>query len=275
MSSQIEQPLIEFKSDLERLSQLLGLLGSFRDFGGIDPIPAAPAQDDPLAAFFFGAVTVRDGIRRHGSDLSVLSGSLLLYLAGRFEHFSRMTFQALCDAYAVKCSQYLQLPKKMRRNIHYYTAEVSLNFQKYGFDEVQAFAFMSSYVQTSSATSSPLVVNSECLSVTQNNMRPEVLSDLFKRIGVESLWLDLSKQSIIKVFFETDKDAEAERLAKAKLEELMTSRNGIAHPSGTPSFPDMDQIRVFLDFIAALSEALCLVAKVHATAFKPIAADAA
>lgn len=264
MASVLDQPLDEFKSDLVRLDQLLTMLTSLRDFGSIDI-----QEGDAKTAFVTSAITIRDGIRKHKADIPVLSGSLLLYLSGRFEHFVRMIFQALCDGYASKCSTFEELPKKMQKSLHWYTTEVARDYSKYGYDEIAAFGFLASYVENCN-TSGPLVVNSACLSVTQSNMRPEVIADIFKRIGVDQLWVEMSKQSVLKAFFETDKDNFTEKEAKAMLEELMTSRNGIAHPTSTPNFPDLERIKKFLEFISVLSSALHLASVTSLAAFRPL-----
>jgi hypothetical protein len=202
---------------------------------------------------------LRSTIRSLSSDLPVLSGTLLLYLAGRFEHFVRMAFQGLCDGFAARCQCFDDLPEKMRENLRQLTAEVCGSPSKFGFDSVQARAFLVNFANNITASGGLGQVITACFSVTQNNMTPGILADLYKRIGVGGLWSDLAKQAPLKTFLGISADGDTEREAKARLEELMGLRNQIAHPSATPTFPDPDKFDAFIGYVRILAETLTAV----------------
>lgn len=264
MPDVLDSPLSELRSDLDRLRQLLALTKGLRTFAANDP-PATNGDGE----FGDASRSIRTGIRAASADLPVVSGTLLLYLAGRFEHFVRLSFQSLSEAMASKCQRFDDLPEKMRVNLRTLTAEVNLNPRKFGFEELEALGFLSALAANLTATAGIGSINSSCLSITQNNMVPGILADVYGRIGLAKIWSELGKQAALKTHFATATDADAEKEAKARLEDLMTIRNQIAHPNGSPSFPDPDQVDAFVVFISILASVLTDVSRVHLTAFKP------
>jgi hypothetical protein len=262
----LDAALEDLEADLARIKQLTSFVKSLREFGGI-----GEHQGAVESAFITKAIDVRTIVRALGSDIPVLSGTLLLFLAGRFEHFVRMSFQSHCDTIGQKCKTFSQLPEKMQQSLRYFTAEVCLSPSKYGFDEIEALGFMVGLAGNVSATDGLGSINSACLSVTQNNINPSILADIYKRIGIQALWNDLSKQAPLKAYLEVDKDSDAERAAKGRLEDLMTTRNQIAHPTGSPAFPGPEKVDTYIEYVAILARTLTAISRVHIAAFKPVA----
>jgi hypothetical protein len=262
MADEFDLPLEELFTDLDRMTALLVLLRSVRSFGGCE-LPSANGDGD----FGQAARELRTVIRDSSGEQAVLSGTLVLFLAGRFEHFVRMTLQNVCDGIASKCQTFEDLPDKMRKSLIYHTAEVVMAPHKYGFDSVQATGFIIALAGNSTATAGLGQVNSACLTVTQNNMTPGTMADLFGRIGVKDIWNDVGKQARMKLLFGLGADVEATNRAKMRLEELMTLRNQIAHPSGTPTFPDPDQVQAYVEFVRTLASVLIDVSRVQVAAF--------
>lgn len=256
--------LQEFNEDLRRMRQLVSLVKSLREFGAAD-VPEGVGEDP----FIVRATELRSLVRSLGVDLPVLSGTLVLFLAGRFEHFVRMSFESHCDSLALKCSSFAQLPTKMQASLRYHTAEVAIAPSKYGFDDVEVLGFIVALAGNISSADGLGSVNSACLSITQNNLAPQILADLYKRIGVVNLWQDLAKQARMKTFLELEKDTDSEREARSRLEELMTTRNQIAHPSGSPAFPGPEKVAGHIEYLDVLAATLTDLSRVHIAAFKP------
>lgn len=266
MTALLAAALSDLQEDLTRLRQLLSLVQLLREFGSVDE-PVRTTLD----GFDKQAVSLRTRIRLLSSDVPVLSGTLLLFLAGRFEHFVRMSFQAHCDSVAQKCQRFDELPAKMQQSLRYHTAEVALSPSKYGFDNVAALGFIVGLAGNISATAGVGAINSACLSVTQNNMTSHIIAELYKRIGVQNLWSELAKQAGLKIHFGVEKDGDAERSAKAVLDEIMSTRNQIAHPNGSLAFPGPEKVSAYVDFVDVLARTLTDVSKVALAAFKPSA----
>jgi len=266
MPDLLDPALQDLEADLSRIRQLVSLVQGLREFGATD------APDQLVEGPFCGqALALRALIRSLAADVPVMSGTLLLFLAGRFEHFVRMSFQSHCDSIAQKCQRFAQLPGKMQQSLRVFTAEASLYPSKYGFDDVEVLGFLVSLAANVSATDGLGAINSACLSVTQNNLNPGILAELYKRIGIQSLWQEVGKQAPLKAYLEVEKDPDSEREAKARLEDLMTIRNQIAHPSGSPAFPGPEKVGSYIDFVLVLAKTLTDVSRVHIAAFKPFA----
>lgn len=261
MADVFDPLLNELRTDLDRMSALLALLRGVRHFGGYE-VPS----DNGDGEFGDAARTLRGTIRGLSGELAVLSGTLVLFLAGRFEHFVRMSFQSICDGIAAKCQTFDDLPDKMRKSLIYHTAEVVLSPVKHGFDAVEAMGFIATLASNSAATGGLGQINSACLSVTQSNMTPGTMNELYKRIAINEIWLEIGKQAPIKAHFGLSGDVETTNAAKTRLEELMSLRNQIAHPSGTPAFPDPDQVERYVEFVRIFASVLVDVSRVHVNA---------
>lgn len=264
MRDSLDAPLAEFREELERIRNLLSLIESCREFGSI-PVPDSPSE----STFDLKARNLREIARNQHATIPILSGTLVLYLSGRFENFVRRAFELACDSIASKCMKFDHLPKKMKENLQRYTAEVILQSRRHKFDEIQIQTFIINLANNIQAAGGIGDINSACLSVTEGNMRSETVSDLFKRIGIDSLWAEVSKQSKMKMYFENDKDGEIERKAKLLLDEFMQVRNTIAHPSNIPTFPDSNKMISYLEFIEVLSEVMVDVCRVQLLVIKP------
>jgi hypothetical protein len=262
MADFLDPPLEDLRRDLVRLSELLKLVRDLREFGA-----AQPSDDNLDGSFGEEARAIRLTIRTLSPELAVVSGTLLLFLAGRFEHFARVLFETLCDGFAAKCQRFDQMPDKMRKSLVFHTADAVQSPARYGFDPVQVLGFITTLGANVVATSGLGQINSQCLSMTQNNLTPGVLTELYKRIGINNVWDELAKQASLKTYFGVLGDPDAGSNAKAMLEELMTTRNQIAHPSGNPSFPDPDKVQQFVDYVRVLASVLTDVARTNYAAF--------
>jgi hypothetical protein len=263
MPDLLDPPLEELESDLARLKGLLDLLELARKFGATE-IPTSIGK-----GAWSEAEALRSSLRASTPALAVLSGSLLLYLAGRFEHFAVELLRAACDSLAGRCETFSQLPEKMREQLVVHTGRIASSPAKYRFDAVDVHKFIDRLASNLKAERGLGPVNSECVSVTDANLTPKELAELFKRIGISDLWTDLAKQARLKTHFAVQADAEAEREARAVLESLMAKRNEIAHPGSSPSFPDSSTVLKYLEFVRELSATLTDVVRVRVVAFTP------
>jgi hypothetical protein len=237
-------PILEdFILDLKRLERMFNLSKQFGSFPAIQLKPDA-IQDDAVR----DAVTTLHVLAGEShSDVPILNGVLLLYLAGRFENFIREIFEDLCDSLAGRCPEFTYLPKQMRENLIKFTAEVIGNPRKYGHAENGVIAFVKTLSDNLSGVSAS-GVNSKCLSITTENMWPDTVNEIFGRIGANGVWDRIGQQASIQKFFQVDQPEKATKEAKRTLRELMELRNKIAHPSAGIIWPSMEQAVRFLDY---------------------------
>lgn len=239
--------LPEFQSSLRKIESLLMLTDSIKEFSAV----SIPDLVENQVLVNLSAVSKDNRL-----NLPVLNGTLLLYISGQFEIFVKSTFEELCTNIAQKAERFSHLPKEMRENLIKYTAEVISNPRKYGHADLGVRAFVKVLSDNLSDESELNAINSSCISITNENMRPQILADLFKRVGVKNVWEKISEQAKMQMFFETHDSAVARKKAEALLNEVMTVRNGVAHPTSSFSWPDHDFIKSAIRFYGILGEVL-------------------
>ncbi|QRY78297.1 hypothetical protein JVX91_22310 [Pseudomonas sp. PDNC002] len=181
---------------------------------------------------------------------------MALYIAGRFEEYTRTSFEDLCQKLAQNASSFKSLPKKMQESLITFTALVIHSPRKYQHGEGAVAGFTENLAANLSAKACADKINYQCLSITDSNMRPDTLSELYERIGAKEIWKRISQQSNIQTYFATTDASNAESLSKKKLSALMDLRNSIAHPSTSFTWPSTDEVRDYIKFLGILGGAL-------------------
>ena len=264
MKDTLQLLLDEFHDELDRVLQLVQLVDRMREFASVPP----PSSNGDLD---FGETgrQLQGEVRRLSTDLLTVSGTLLLYAVGRFEGFVRRSFEDLSNSFAAKCKTFDQLPNKMRASLVAQTADALSCPSRYGFDALQVQTFIINLSNNMQAQNGLGQVNSSCLSITEQNMRASMLANLYKRLGIDSIWAETSKQAKMKMFFGTAVDNDVEKQAKALLDELINVRNQIAHPTSSPIFPDLTAMERYISFLHVLSDELIDVCRVQLHVFAP------
>jgi hypothetical protein len=243
--------LSEYTEDLVRVRSLLNLTNSIKDFSGFNV-----AEIEPLNDFQSHAISLHRLSKDNKASLIVLNGTLLLYIAGKFENFVRSTFEELCNNISDKAEKYSHLPKEMRENLILYTAEVIANPRKYGHGDLGVKSFVKVLSDNLSDENELSSINASCLSITTENMRPQILGDLFKRVGIKNIWEKMSQQAKLQLFFEIHDPSNARKEAEKFLNVLMDTRNSIAHPTSSFNWPDPEYVGKCIAFLKVLGEVL-------------------
>ena len=259
----LEQVLDDFSGDLKRAEHLLRLVKGFRTFGGSVVPPAVKNGTAPWAE----AADLWDESKELRTYLPILSGSLLLYLAGRFEYFMQQLVQTVAEDIVEGASVYSDLPDALRKELTARTLEVAQNPRKFGFSEGQGEAFIVSLAANVSGGNSPLSISSEVLTITDTNMKDRVVAKLLKRVGMEGVWRDLGKQAPMKLHLDISSDRAATAAAQGRLNALMDERNQIAHPTLATQFPDPDQVLERAAFLRKLAEVMTQIVQVYLAGF--------
>jgi len=265
--TELEQFLYDFRRDVERAEHLLQLVKSFREFGASSP-PAAVLDG---TAPWPQALALSEASELRRTDLPVLSGSLLLYLAGRFEYFVRQVVRSVADDIAANATNYLDLPETLRAELKNRTLEVAQSPRRYGFDETQADALLATLVGNLFGGVGPLSIGSDVLSITESNMKDRVLADLMKRVGMTDFWREIGKQATVKLFMEKRADSETTLEAQTRLNKIMDERNQIAHPTAATQFPDPDQVLGSAGFLKVIAGVTVDILRVYLSNFRPVA----
>lgn len=254
----------DFKNDVERAEHLLSLVKSFREFGASTPPNQGNTPDH-----WVSATTLYEASKSRRTDLPILSGSLQLYLAGRFEYCIRQIVEVLADEIASRATKFSDLPDIFRKELKAKTLEIAQEPKRYGFDDGRSEALLASLVSNIGATVGPVEVQAAVLSITDSNMKDRTLADLLKRVGMNDFWKDVGKQAAVKLALEKSTDGETTSEAQSRLNAIMEERNQVAHPTGTTTFPDPDQVLSAARFLKTLASTTVELAKVYLAAYKP------
>lgn len=249
--------LDDFRSDLGRLKKLLSFMESVRAFTSLQPPDVC--NDD----FTERSKNLHTSSTDCHTDFLILSGAMVLYLGGRFEYFVRERFEEACDHIAGKCLIFSNMPKPMQENLVRLTAEVMLAPRKFGHGEKGVESFVKNLAANMSAEHGLTDVNRKCLSITMDNMRPDLVRDLFKRIGLDDIWKAVGEQAAVKAHFAIAQSDAASARTREYLNEVMDIRNSIAHPSANVSWPDVSKVSDMIKFFEVVAPVLCDVVAVH------------
>lgn len=244
--------LPEFQQDIGRIDALLDTIKALKEFAGYSSFSEKTIDDD----FVKNAENLHGYAAKNHAYIVFLSGTLVLFLAGRFEAFVRNSFEELCINVSSEATYFHDLPKEMCENLITFTAEVASSPRKYGHGEQGVKAFIKTLAENLTDGNKLSNINHSCLSITNENMRPQILADLFKRIGVKNIWDTIGEQAKLKVFFEAHDSKESRSKAEKYLNEFMETRNKIAHPSASFNWPEIDKVKNYVEFLKILSTVL-------------------
>lgn len=255
----LDAALADFEADLDRLDQLLNLIKTFRVFAG-SSVPQAIADQTVPWPEARNLLSAASGVR---TDLPIVSASLQLYLAGRFEYFVRETVELVAAEIASKATQFAALPEQLRTELRAKTLDIAQDPRRYRYDEIAADALLESYVSAKRAAAGSMSISTEVLAITEVNMKERVLADVLKRVGIKDLWRDVGKQADMKLLLNTQTDQETTTAAQNKLNELMDERNQVAHPTANTTFPDPDKVLASVAFVRGLAQICKSLARIH------------
>jgi hypothetical protein len=254
----LDAALDDFEADVNRVGHLLNLIKTFRAFAASSPRAAATTAEP-----WVEATSLLEAARRSRTDLPIVSGSIQLYLAGRFEYFVRQTVELVAGEIASKASNFAALPEQLRSELKSKTLDIAQEPRRYGYDEIGADALLDSLMSAKKMTARPIRISTEVLAITDANMKDRVLAELMKRVGIKDFWRDVGKQADIKLLLDTQSDAESTVAAQNRLNEIMEERNQVAHPTASTNFPDPDKVLNSASFLRGLAQVCKSLARIH------------
>ncbi|HHA2821223.1 TPA: HEPN domain-containing protein [Stenotrophomonas maltophilia] len=240
-----------FEADLDKIAAQLDFMESVRRYIGVS---VDLVDSDSL--FLKESLVIHDDAKKIHSNIPLAGGTLILYVCGRFESMSRTLFEDLCQRLVTRAQVFSRLPKKMRENLPVFTAKVVAEPRRYGHAENGVRAFVTTLASNLAVDARVDRVNHECLSLTESNMRADVLAELFGRIGGANIWIQMAEQASLKAYFQEAETAKVEAAARRKLNDLMELRNKIAHPSSELDWPSGEALRDYLKFLRLLARAM-------------------
>lgn len=250
-TTSLDHVLEQFHADLQRAEHLLNLVKAFKKFA----TSSIPIEIENTSVVWPAAVGLAESAPRVRTDLPIFSGSILVYVCGRFESFIREVVIMMADEMATGVKTFGELPEVVRTHLQSRTLEISQNPRRFGFAEAEVEGLIIALGQNllTPPTAGAVTISSKVLAVTESNMNSRTLADVFKRVNVNGLWSDLGKQAPLKSHLSMGGDKECTTEASSRLDTIMRERNSIAHPVGTFTFPDPDQVLESVHFLKVLS----------------------
>lgn len=236
----------EFTKDIDRAGKLLDLINSFREFAG---------QPGDLTGYSHDLWNAAQGVR---VDLPILSGSLLLYLCGRFEFFVRELVGTVVDDLVDKARKYDELPESLRREYLNRTLTINASPGKFNYTKSDASALAAELANNLAGNGGGpnLRINSDIITITDSNMHQGMLADIFRRVGITNLWDTLGQQLPLKTHIGESTNEGCKRAASSRLDEIMKLRNTVAHPISNMTFPDVKEVQEVAEYFRILGQVL-------------------
>ena len=256
----------EFCKDIEHLKAVLNLADSVKSFSAQNN---EPRIELPENKFLELAENVQLKSREANVGMVFIPGTIVLYLGGRFEYFVKTVFEELSMSIAIRCKKFEYLPKEYKENLITLTSEVIKSPAKYNHGDNGVKTFITNLSNNLNGIEIT-DVNTKCMSVTSENIRPQILGDLFNRIGAKDIWIKLGHQAKLQTFFETADANKAQKDATKFLNDFMDIRNKVAHPSGSFQWPDTKTVMKHIDYFEVLGKQICDLASVYETSLVAI-----
>ncbi|MFH7012356.1 HEPN domain-containing protein [Flavobacterium sp. FlaQc-52] len=243
--------LDDFHRDLDDISNTFSVLRTLEELRTIEQ-PTEPIS----STFLDKALELHPLVDTARNGMAKIPGIFILYIGGRFEDYVKTIFEEFAIQFAQKHPDYSSLPSKFQSSIVQDTSLVIASPRKFGYGDIMQKTFIENLFKNVIGNDFG-TINHQCLSITEGNMRSDILNDLFSKISISNIWSDIGQQLAIRTFFETADSTNATSQARKYLDEFMNLRNQVAHPSGGSfTWPSYDDVIKHINYFKVLSPVL-------------------
>ena len=249
----MQQALSQLLARVESIERSIDLHGLLITFG------QAPTDSVPTIGSELHRV-----VRESGQTVlqPVLNGSVLL-LAAALEQFVNDTIIEFSDNLPNIVPKYEDLSERIRTFNERMTGQAIGDSRFRNRFKVYELPRFVENLRNCQAGISPYFVNGEALALHNSNLNPQMLSELTSRLGLQGFWGSVCSTETLKDWSEQEIAQDIQNRAKSQLEELIYTRNQIAHRAGVEN-PGPDVVRSFVNFVKALAQSLVTVLIDHA-----------
>lgn len=255
---QMQQIFDSFKEDLIEIRKTVELLKNMEDFAKEPNESFLNSQEKYVKK----ANQVSERIKQNRKGSTWIPSILMLYIAGRFENYVRTIFEETSTEVAKKHNQFKDLPKNFQKNLINDTSKVIKDHRKYNHGEGARDSFIKN-LYDNVHNNNLNQINYQCISITERNMKPEILLELFLKIDYKKIWDDISSQANIRRLFNGADTDKTKKDCHDKLKEFMDMRNQVAHPSSSITWISKEKGCEYIDFFIVLGEAIKDVCPLH------------
>jgi hypothetical protein len=158
-----------------------------------------------------------------------------------------------------KVARYQELPESLRKEYLNRTLAINQNPKRFNYSPSSASALAAELANNLSGNNdvgSSIRVDAATITITEANMNSIVLADLFRRVDIDKPWDTLGKQLSLKTYLGESEDQDCKKAAMTRLDDIMTERNRVAHPTGATVFPDAKAVEEIAAYFRVLAQVL-------------------
>ena len=184
----------------------------------------------------------------------ILNGSVLL-LSAALEQFVADVIIAFAEDLPRIVVNYGDLPERIRNANERMTGEaISVGNFRNRFSDYVRHDLVDN-LKNCQAGKVPYVLNGEALVLHNRNLNPDTLGELTGRLGIRDIWHKIGSTEALKEWATQENAEPGQAIARTRLEELIETRNQIAHGVGNAN-PGANIVRNFYRFESALVRSL-------------------
>lgn len=241
----MQQALSEFQGRVVAIERTIDLRDALMTFGQV-PRESLPPEGAKLHLLI-------SEISERGLQ-PILNGSVLL-LSAALEQFVSDVIVAFAEELPKIIVNYSDLPERIRNANERMTGEaISVGGFRNRFSDYVRHNFVDN-LKNCQAGKVPYVLNGEALVLHSRNLNPDTLGELTGRLGIRDIWDRIGSTEVLKEWATLEDAEPGKSIARTRLEELIETRNQIAHGVGNAN-PGANIVRNFSRFETALVKSL-------------------
>ncbi|MCL3779513.1 hypothetical protein EMN47_03830 [Prolixibacteraceae bacterium JC049] len=213
--------------------------------------PVEGVENDFQAHF----IELLDTYKSNTQGVHKIPGTLIPYVAGRFEVFVRTVFEETATQVAKIHVEFKKLPSDFQKSLISDTSKVIADPRKFQHGEGARDSFIRN-LHNNIHNNDLSAINYQCISATDRNMKSKILTELFNKISYKRIWDDIASQANIRLFFYGEDTNKTKTECQKKLDGLMDTRNSIAHPSTDVTWLSSNELAENIKFLKEFATAM-------------------
>jgi hypothetical protein len=254
----MNQIFIDFEKDLLEVKKTIELFVSLEQFAQLSYTSVNDNSDN----FITNSIELSKSIQGNRVGNAKISTILMLYIAGRFENYARTIMEETSTLIAKKHLSFKDLPSNFQESLINDTSKVVQNPRKYNHGEGARDSFIKNLYHNIHDNNLNLI-NYQCISITERNMKADVITELFSKINYKNIWNDVCSQANVRQQFSGADVSKTTKECKRKLDNFMDLRNNVAHSSSAFTWISNQEAMDYIDFFIEFGKAIKNVCPMH------------
>lgn len=236
-----------FKSEMDKLIIFVDLcLETF------DLAKTNIANYVPYRPIEYAALSVHGKARLIPFGLSIACEGAFLSACAQFEQAVRDLIEETANQVACKKGLFSSLPIKMQEEHTLGCGGILQNLSQDKFKHLTENNIVNSLYRCLVAPISPAPLIVESYSSNERNFKPSIISEHIKRLGLNKVWEQLSKENSLQSHFNSNSEVDTEKFSRERLDRIMDKRNTIIHRGKGFAAPSYSEVKECVDFFTAL-----------------------